>query len=363
MKHFKNLLWMLLLGWLPFTGYSQHIKTLSGNRVSVATLEQRVEHLMDSLGMPAVSLAIINDGSIAYHGKFGVVNAATQQAVQPQSMFEAASLSKPLFAYFVMDLVAKGQLDLHQPIYEHLKAIIPEAAFEAGTLEAYQTITPKMVLAHQTGMPNWAKGKPIRIAFTPGTDFSYSGEAYQHLGAAVGTKLNLGWGKALDSLFIENVAKPLGMKRSFYTWNDTTETWMVKGHLDGKPNMNVNRHKKVGPGYSLMTDAYDYALFLIEMISPKQLPVNLRDEMLQEHTAFQPDHSLRKETGQTGWGLGFAQKPTPYGMMHLHTGNNHDAQSYAMFVPDHQYGFVLFGNAGNLLPLLNGLETLIEEQF
>jgi len=85
--------------------------------------------------------------------------------------------------------------------------------------------------------------------------------------------------------------------------------------------------------------------------------------MLKEHNHFKPDSELLKETGQTGWGLGFAQKPTPNGLMHLHTGNNQDFQAYAMFIPDQSYGFVMFGNSNNLFPLLESLEQLIGEHF
>ena len=84
---------------------------------------------------------------------------------------------------------------LDKPIYPYLKAIFPEGVVAPESMEAYAKLTPRIVLSHGTGIPNWVKGKPIKIAFEPGTGFSYSGEAYQHLGAAFGTKLGLGWGK------------------------------------------------------------------------------------------------------------------------------------------------------------------------
>lgn len=342
---------------------SEYIKTVSGTPIKVSTLETRIKTIMDSVGLPGLSIAIINDHKIAYHQKFGLANNKTKDPVTAQSIFEGASLSKPLFAYFVMKMVEQGKFDLDKPIYEHLKTIFPEHAIDPACFEAYKTITPRIVLSHGTGIPNWVKGEPIKIAFKPGTDFSYSGEAYQHMGAALGTKLGIGWGSALDSLFLKQVAHPIGMKRSFYTWNDTLEKHAVKGHMKGRVNPEMHRDKKVGPGYSLQSDAYDYALFLIEMMRPKNLKPALRDEMLTEHNHFKNDNKIHLETGQTGWGLGFAQKPTPQGLMHLHTGNNHDFQAYAMFVPDQKYGFVIFGNSDNLFPFLQGLEQLIGTHF
>ena len=87
------------------------------------------------------------------------------------------------------------------------------------------------------------------------------------------------------------------------------------------------------------------------------------DEMLQAHNHFSVDNELRKETGQTGWGLGFAQKPTPNGLMHLHTGNNHDFQAYTMFVPKQQYGLVIFTNSDKMLPFIQQLESILGAQF
>ena len=85
--------------------------------------------------------------------------------------------------------------------------------------------------------------------------------------------------------------------------------------------------------------------------------------MLKEQTQFKNDNPMKLETGQTGWGLGFAQKPTNNGKMHLHTGNNHDFQAYAMFVPEQEYGIVLFTNCGNMLPFIKEISKTLGEQF
>lgn len=339
------------------------LKTPNGDNVKITTLNTYIKSAMDSIGVPGLSIAIINDHNIVYHNTFGVTSLKTKEQVTKNTIFEGASLSKPLFAYFLMKMVENGDLDLDKPIYPYLKAIFPDGVIAKESFEAYQKLTPRIILSHGTGIPNWVKGKPITIAFEPGTDFSYSGEAYQHLGAAFGTKMGIGWGSKLDSLFLKEVAHPIGMDRSFYTWNDVLEKNVAKGHMKGKVNPEIHRDKKVGPGYSLQSDAEDYALFLIEMMNPKNIKTSTRDEMLKEHNHFKKESKLLKETGQTGWGLGFAQKPTPNGLMHLHTGNNHDFQAYSMFIPKQKYGFVIFANSDNLFPLLQTLEKIIGTHF
>ena len=340
-----------------------NLKTPSNDLIEVSTLNKLIESAMDSLGVPGLSIAIVNDLEIVYHETFGITSIDTENPVTKNTLFEGASLSKPLFAYFIMSMMEKGLIDLDEPIYPFLKPIFPKGAIAPHSFEAYKTLTPRIILSHGTGIPNWVKGKPIEIAFEPGTDFSYSGEAYQHLGAAFGTKLEIGWGQKLDSIFIKEVAFPIGMDRSLYTWDKKYEEDVAYGHLDGKATKEINRYKNVGPGFSLHTDAEDYARFLIEMMNPKKISKTTRDEMLKTHNHFTEDDELFLETGQTGWGLGFAQKPTPNGLMHLHTGNNQDFQAYTMFIPEREYGFVMFGNSNNLFPLLEKIETLLGKHF
>jgi CubicO group peptidase (beta-lactamase class C family) len=339
------------------------IGTVSGKPIKVVELDSRITQIMDSIKMPGLSIAIINDSKIVYHNTFGVSNIQNQEPVTKETIFEAASLSKPLFAYFVMKMVEQRKLDLDEPIYPYLEPIFQPGIIDSVSFEDYKTITPRMVLSHSTGIPNWVKGEPIHIDFKPGTGFSYSGEAYQHLAAALGLKLGIGWGSELDTLFLTEVAHPLNMYNSFYTWNDKLEKHKAKGHEKGVVNLEIHRDKKVGPGYSLHSEALDYSQFLIEMMEPKHLKQELIDEMLKEQNHFAPDNKLLEETGQTGWGLGFAQKPTPNGLMYLHTGNNHDFQAYAMFVPDKKYGIVMFTNSDNLFVFLKEIEKLIEKQF
>lgn len=365
-KHIRCYIHILFLGVCSLCfaqAEKTNIRVPDGRTIDKLQLDNHIQQAIDSIKIPGLSIAIVNQDKIVYHNTFGVTNIKTKEAVSKQTIFEAASLSKPVFAYFILKMVEKGEIALDKPIYPYLESIFPDGVIAPDSFEAYKTLTPRIILSHGTGIPNWVNNSPITIAFTPGTDFSYSGEAYQHLGAAFGTKKGIGWGSALDSLFIKEVAHPIGMDRSFFTWNDVLEQNVAYGHIDGGVNTEIQRHKRVGPGYSLHSDAEDYAKFLIEMMHPKNVSVTTRDLMLKEHNHFKPENKLIEETGQTGWGLGFAQKPTPYGLMHLHTGNNQDFQAYTMFIPEQEYGFVMFGNSNNLFSVLESIEQLLGDHF
>ncbi|MEQ8904841.1 serine hydrolase domain-containing protein [Ekhidna sp.] len=319
-----------------------------GEKLSKQQLDQKFKSSIESLEIPGLSVAIINAGNIVYHQVFGKISKDSTALVTQQSIFEGASLSKPIFAYFVLKLAEAGLIDLDQPLHE----VLPHPAIKD---ERYKLITPRIVLAHQTGFPNWNNGKEIELAFTPGEGFSYSGEAYQYLTAFIGTKLGTGYESGLDSVFQEMVAKPLGLNNTFFTWNDYIEKNKVMGHEKGITTQNKERHKVFGAGYSLHSEARDYAAFIAAMINEKGLAPQLYQLMVTEQTAFSPENPLR-EYGQSGWTLGLAMRPSKDGMWYLHTGNNHDFQSFCAFNKEMKWGFVFFMNADKAEPFFEEIE-------
>lgn len=338
--------------------------TIDGRTIDNSKLTSEIINIMDHEKIPAVSIAIINNNEIAYHDVLGVSNMKTKEPVNPQSIFEGASLSKPIFAYFALKMVEEGTLDLDRPLHEYL--LHPDIATES--LEDYKLITARMVLSHQTGFPNHANGDKIKLAFKPGTDFMYSGEGYQYLANVIGMIEGIGCNEELNTLFQKEVTKPLMMERTTFVWDDYLEAHKVYGHdKNGEPTQN-----KPGTGWSGKTfrafssvhsEAFEYAHFITAMLKRDGLLSTTFDEMLKEHTRFKDDNPLKKEMGQTGWGLGFTQKITPNYTIHFHTGNNHDFQSYTMFVPEKKYGLVIFTNSSQMVRLLERLSDIIGPQF
>lgn len=341
------------------------VTTVDGRTVDSATLTKEIQNIMGNKKIPGLSIAIINNNEIVYHEALGVSNMETQEPIDNHSLFEGASLSKPIFAYFALKMVEEGTLDLDKPLYEYL----PHPGIAPESQEDYKTVTARMVLSHQTGFPNHANNQKIELAFKPGTDFMYSGEAYQYLAAVIGMQKGVGLGEKLNTLFQEEVTKPLKMERTTFVWNDYLEAHKVYGHDEnGEPTQN-----KPGPGRwsgktfnafsSVHSEAFEYARFVIAILKRDGLLPTTFDDMLKEETQFNDSNPLKQEIGQTGWGLGFAQKVTPEYTMHLHTGNNHDFQSYVMFIPEKQYGLVVFMNSGQMVTFLESLSKIIGPQF
>ena len=75
-----------------------------------------LSELMKKGDVPGMSIAVIRDGKLAWNRGFGVKNSSTKEAVTEETVFEAASLTKPVFAYAVLKLVYQGKLDLDMPL-------------------------------------------------------------------------------------------------------------------------------------------------------------------------------------------------------------------------------------------------------
>ena len=137
-------------------------------------LEGFVRELVDRHGVPGVAIGFVDrDGSTqtVTVGDRG----DGRGPVDHDSVFAAASLSKPVFAAGVMTLVDDGRLDLDRPLDDYLTEPYLASDERAGS------ITARMVLSHTTGFPNWRGDGPLFLRWSPGTRWGYSGEGYAYL--------------------------------------------------------------------------------------------------------------------------------------------------------------------------------------
>lgn len=348
--NFFSLAFFLLI----ITSCNAQIKSLSGNKIGHTELDAFLKHQMDSLTIPGLSIAVIYDGEIVYNRALGVTNTNTLEEVGPQTLFEAASMSKSVFAYFVMRMVEKGLLDLDTPLYKYL----PYADIEHD--ERYKLITARMALSHTTGFPNWRfhneDGK-LDIKFTPGTQFSYSGEGYEYLARVIAhlTGNNL---TTLEELFQKEVAQLLDMQNSYFTRNEYLEKNKAYGHTGEEVEENrwYTDLSKFGAAHSLHSNATDFSRFMIGIMKEKGLQEKSYEELLKKQQSIPDGDGLKEEYGFESWGLGIMRAPTPYGMKYAHGGINEHFQAYYMMIKEKGFGFVFFANNDRGLEMLNSLE-------
>jgi CubicO group peptidase (beta-lactamase class C family) len=332
------------------------IKTVSDRKVKVKKLDKLIRETMDSLNVSGLSIAIINDGNLAYHRVFGLKDIESKRLVDSETIFEGASLSKPLFTYFFMKMVDKGIVSLDEPMYK----LLPHPSIKDNDAR-YELITPRMVLSHSTGFPNWSENKPIEMSFTPGTGFSYSGEAHQYLTAYLAVANKTNWQGGLEEIFEKEVTSPLGMKHTYFVGNDYFKTHKATGYENSKPK-ELWLPKSFGAAHTMHSEAIDFAKFLQAMINGDGLSNNSYTEILKEQNHFKEDNDLLK-SGQTGWALGFAMKPTPNGTRYQHTGNNTGFRSYCCFYKDKKYGLVFFTNSNKASELYDKIGKYLDDKF
>jgi len=305
-------------------------------------LERLVPRIMKEGDVPGLSLAVVQDGRIRYHRAFGVREAGASAAVDDDTIFEAASLSKPVFAYAVLKLVDAGVLDLDTPVAKLLPGDYAEDP-------RARRITPRHVLTHTTGFPNWRSGPGLKMFFEPGERFSYSGEGFVYLQKAV----ERATGQTLESLMTRLVFEPLGMRSSSYVWQDRFEGRTATGHDGVSKPIPLRRPWEAIAAASLHTTAIDYAHFLIAALDGAGLAEKTRAEMLRMQIRVDEgcDNCIaRKPTGrlsrEIGWGLGWGLEESDGGVALWHWGDNGSGfHCYVLGDPRRRSGVVVLTNS------------------
>lgn len=340
---------------------AQKIKTLNGKEITVAEIDVYLKTQMDSLGIPGISIAIINDAKIVYYRALGVTNVETKEKVTDETLFDAGSMGKPPFAYLAMKMVDNGILNLDQPLYTYLP--YPDIAYD----NRYKLITARMVLCHTSGFVNWRflnKDNKLELKFTPGTSFGYSGEGYEYL-ANVVAHLNNIPKNGLQDLFEKEVAGPLGMRYAYYTWNDYLEKHRATGHVDGKVLIiqwgTSAKNPNFFAAFSLQTEAISYANFLIAMIKEEGLKKTIFDEMLKDQVVFPTIlyNTNAPKTDSSTWCLGIQKTHSEFGDKYLHTNNNYNFTGGFMFNQRQKFGYVFFTNCNKGIEFNKKLEPFL----
>jgi len=186
---------------------------------------------MKKHGVPGVSVAVLKESKISWTKAWGVKNVETREPVITDSLFQAASISKPVAAYGAMQMVDQDKINLHTPINSVLKRWqVPENDF---TKQA--PVTLARLLSHTAGMtvhgfggyaldvpfPDIlsvlngvlpANSEPFVVDILPGSAFRYSGGGYTVAQMAMEDAS----GKEFVDLMDELVLKPSGMTESTY---------------------------------------------------------------------------------------------------------------------------------------------------
>ncbi len=168
---------------------------------------RRVTEVMAQFRVPALAVAQIKDGRVRATGYFG--RDASGRAIDAESVFNVASLTKPMFALLWLQAGADSEVSLDAPL--HPFWVDPDVQDD----ERHRALTARLLLSHQGGLPNWRGRGALKFLFAPGERIEYSGEGFEYLRRA----LEAHTGRGMAELMQQHVTGPLGMKHTFFGWD------------------------------------------------------------------------------------------------------------------------------------------------
>ncbi|MBW1294712.1 serine hydrolase domain-containing protein [Aquimarina litoralis] len=301
-----------------------------------------VKAKMKEYKIPGLSMAIINDGKVVYHKVEGYADLEKQLPITKQTIFEGASLSKPVFGFFVMTLVEDGLLDLDKPLHEYWE--YPDIAHD----ERYKKITARMALSHRTGFQNWReddKDNILKIQFEPGTDFFYSGEGYQYLTQVLKHILNTD-DAGLEVEFQKRIGKPIGLDHTVYIQNTYTRKHKAEPYdkdakwIDWKNDYWFKKENNIfSAPASIHSESLDFSKWMIAVMNEDILTEDSYKELLKPHSEVPYDEF------DISYSLGFTIPELPFTNIYLHGGNNEGFTSWFVLDTKKDWGFVIFTNS------------------
>jgi CubicO group peptidase (beta-lactamase class C family) len=297
--------------------------------------------MMQELGITGLSLAVIENGVLSEVRSFG--RQAEGVPMRVDTIFNVASLTKPVTALVALRLAAEGRWDLDRPLADfHLDADI------AGTQGAGR-VTTRHVLSHTTGLPNWRYlGESRRLAFdfAPGTQYQYSGEGFEWLRQA----LEAATGESLEALAQTFVFAPAGMTDTSYLFPQTEVGRVAVRHDETGEPLRMEPHSRANGAANLTTTAADYARFMAWLMDGAGLPEPLSQSLFA--------NQLPEDYG-TAFGLGWSlMRDLPGGETgFVHTGSDPGVRALAVGLTGSRRGLVILSNSDNAMPAWSGIIT------
>jgi CubicO group peptidase (beta-lactamase class C family) len=299
-------------------------------------------------GITGASLAFVQ-GDRTELAVTGVKDAQAPQAdaVGTRTVFDAASLTKPLVAYAALQLVDAGILQLDESLSRWTPPIVPSDPASA-------MITLRHVLTHTGGLQNLQGQEPLRMFFRPGARFSYSSVGFVLLQHA----MEAATGEPLERTLRRLVFDPLGMPSSSLEWHDRYQLDMAFPH-EGLQRLEKHKPPAANASYSLQTTAAEYAAFLAAVLRGDRLAAETASQwrsanvMVPEGEIVYLDAEEKPTESDIGWTLGWGIEPASGTLCQW--GKVPGARAFAMASPGQQSAMVLLTNCNTGLRLMKGL--------
>lgn len=316
-----------------------------------AGLDAVVPPLLQEKRVASVSIARIEQGKVILTAAYGSQDVGVPAT--PSTLYNIASMTKPISAEVALRLAASHRLSLDEPMAPTWTD--PDIAGDKRS----SLLTPRLALSHRTGFPNWRyeTGNVLRFLRAPGTAFGYSGEGFEYLARFIEKKT----GEPFEALAQTLIFDPVAMHDSAYT----RRRW-----FEGRIALPTDKEgaalaPQIADEFVASDDIYstaaDYAKFIVSLIQHE----GIDDALAGERQRIQTDRKTelcpptRQIVCPDGVGMGLGWEVFQFGTetLLMHTGMDNGVFTLGYFNPGTRSGTVIFTNSANgpqiVLPILD----------
>ena len=343
------------------------IHRLDGTTISIAEAEAFAMRTLEVNHVTGAQIAVLDHGQLVWSAAFGFRRKATDTTpalpMDTQTTLWAASITKSVFATYVMQLVERGEFDLDLPIARQLPQ--PLDAYEPYKQKAsaivhdaaWPDVTPRMCFNHTSGLANFADIEPdkkMHLRFKPGTQFLYSGECINLVQFVIEQKM----GKPLDQILQEAIFAPLGMTRTGLIYRtEFADDVADRYDLNEVFRSQTKRFPARGAG-SMTSSAEDLACFASALFAEKIIKPATQKAMLAPTFKISTEHefglSAHEGLGKEGPAVGLAYgvgwgllTHTRFGPAFFKEGHGDGAQNYMICFERSQACMIILTNSDN----------------
>ncbi len=339
------------------------LRRLDGTTISKADASAFARTALEQAHVTGAEIAILDQGQLVWSEAFGLRSKNPDLPMTTDTNTWAASITKSVFATYVMQLVERGEFSLDTPVAKQLPQPLDsyepyrDSASELVNDPRWRTVTPRMLLSHTSSLLNFATIEPdkkMRLHFQPGTQFSYSGEGINIVQFVIEQQKK----RPLNELMQDAIFAPLGMKQTGMIYRQEFAA-NVADRFDeaGKFRSQTKRGPTRAAG-SMATSVNDLARFTSALLAGQILKPATFKEMLKPvftiktlHEfplkADEPESDEARNVGLAygvGWGL---LTKTPYGPAFFKEGHGDGAQNYVICFERRKACMIILTNSDN----------------
>lgn len=296
---------------------------------SIFDNDTEIKKLLKESKVPTLGIGVIENGKLQQVKVFGEITKGVSAPYN--TIFNVASLTKPVTAMVALKLVSLGKWNLDEPIYKYWTDA------DIANDPRNKKLTTRLILSHQTGFPNWRymnENKKLNFQFEPGAKYQYSGEGMEYLRKALEKKFK----KSLQQLANELIFQPLKMTDTKYIWDKNVDTTRLAiGYDTDEKAYEIVKNKIPNAADDLLTTVEDYGKFLVSVINGDGLSKIVFEEMTKNQVA---------STKGKHFGLGFEIYDLGNGEIALsHGGSDNGVQTIVFILPKTKQGLLIFTNS------------------